>query len=258
MYDEFNAILQFYKSNGYDWNKLDPPDKIKLRESGKCFSRDEFAEALIWSLLSAQRPWCQIETHLNELKQVFHNFDWEYLKSADPIELENGVKALSCGNRQIKRQMQTLRQNLLMLEKAEKDFVSLDAFVTSDKPLVVANRLAYGDYKLQCVGVPLAMEFLKGVGVDTVKPDVHIVRILQRWGYVPIVGDVDSYVVSVVKDIAKETGLYQMQVDSILWQFCATGYYEICVASPRCPKCPVNSECSWCKRTLLAAMRCEI
>ena len=49
--------------------------------------------------------------------------------------------------------------------------------------MVKELSIFYSKNKLKCMGVPLVCEYLKGVGIGVVKPDVHLRRIIGRLGY---------------------------------------------------------------------------
>ena len=71
-----------------------------------------------------------------------------------------------------------------------------------------------------------AMEYLRNVGIDTVKPDVHICRILgkerlalSKWAVAK-----EQEAADIIKDIADKVGLTASEVDYIFWQFCRPAY----------------------------------
>ena len=46
-----------------------------------------------------------------------------------------------------------------------------------------------------------------------------------------------------IEDI--ETNLSLVEIDSIIWQFCASNYAEICDANPNCEKCLLRKRCNY-------------
>ena len=42
-----------------------------------------------------------------------------------------------------------------------------------------------------------------------------------------------------------ESGLAKVTIDGLIWNFCADGYGEICVAEPHCECCPIKSHCHY-------------
>ncbi|MBR1681478.1 hypothetical protein IJ707_06795, partial [bacterium] len=106
-------------------------------------------------------------------KNKIKNSDYKYFISS--------LKSRSLGNRAISKQMETLNYNISVLEEIENEYGSLDDFVTRLKPNAISALLACKEspYALKQIGFPLALEYLRNVGIDTVKPDVHIVRIYE-------------------------------------------------------------------------------
>ena len=35
----------------------------------------------------------------------------------------------------------------------------------------------------------------------------------------------------------------KIEINNLIWSFCAEGYGEICIAKPRCEHCPIRSKC---------------
>jgi endonuclease III len=224
---------------------------IRLRKQGKQFFFNEHIEGLLWSLLSNQRPWGPIKTNMESIRKIFHQFDREKLLETDPAELIQNIKRIRCGNRAIERQMYDLNYNILIFEKIESKFGSLDAFVTSDLPTTIAKRLsgATGSYKLKQVGYALALEYLRNVGIDAVKPDTHIMRILgrDRLGFSEGV-PTQQEAVDIMENISQETGHSKAYLDALFWTLCATNAAAICQESPKCEMCQLNRHCR-CSKT---------
>jgi len=214
---------------------------IEARRQGKPFTTQEHVESLALAQLSSQRPWKQIEVNIEKLRAVFLAFDPEALASADLDEIERRVRALRCGNRQIRRQIKILPENIACFHRIENEWGGLDVFVQSDKPAVIARELGEGHrYKLKQVGFTLALEYLRNVGIDAAKPDVHICRIIgpQRLGWAR--NDPSPFAAAeIIREKAKEIGVSAAYLDGLLWLFAAKGYGGICGAEPNCNACRV-------------------
>ena len=241
-YPEFNKMLQAMKEMNYDYRKNESFLHVQDR-TNKTFTINDHISALIYSQLSANRPWIGIEKHKEEIDNIFHNFDVEYLKTANPEELVDEIKSIKCGNRQINYQMYGLRDNIQMFEEIEDEYGSLDNFVLSDDAIKIAKKLSTGKYKLKAVGFALACEYLKGVGIDVIKPDIHICRILGRFGYSKKVMASEKEAIAIIDDISNEYDLPKMEIDTIIWQYGARGYLEICGSEPKCHIC--NIKCKY-------------
>lgn len=242
-YDKFQDIIDTMDEAGYDYKKgyQWTLNNLKRRREGNKFSMQEHLSTMIFAQLSNQRPWKPIADNSDKIREIFHDFDAEFLKNADPEELTNQIRAIRCGNRQIAKQMQSLKDNVLMLEKIEKEYGSVDDYYNSVDARTLVRSLSSGKYKIKQMGYALISEYLKGVGIDIVKPDVHVCRILGRMDYTKHnPGTVDE-VYDVCEKIAQEYGISNIEVDSILWQFCADGYFHMCTDEPNCEKCKARN-----------------
>jgi len=215
---------------------------IEARRHGKPFTMQEHVEGLVLAQLSSQRPWKPIEDNIGKLRAVFLDFAPEALASGNLDEIEQRVRALRCGNRQIRRQIQTLPENIACLQRIENERDGLDVYVQSDKPTVIARELGEGRrYKLKQVGFTLALEYLRNVGIDAAKPDVHVCRIIgpQRLGWAR--NDPSPFAAAeIIREKAEEIGVSAAYLDGLLWLFGAKGYGDICAAVPNCGACQVS------------------
>lgn len=240
-YAEFGEIIKTMKDNNYNYNRDNILKAYNSRKKGKKYSLTDHVEAMVFSLLSNQRPWNTIETNRSNIKKIFKDFDVEYIKKTDYQVFIDEICTLRCGNRQIHNQMKYLKDNIETLERIEKDFGSVDSYFNNTDIRILLKDLSRGKYKLKQMDVPLVCEYLKNVGVDLVKPDVHICRILKRLGYTESDKISNNEVINICSDIAKEYNMPLAEVDTILWQYCADNYFEICCNEPKCSICLVKN-----------------
>ena len=175
---------------------------------------------------------------MSQLDEIFMHYDSFALKEADPEKLISAVTKNRCGNRAIAKQMHALRQNIQTLES----LTDVDAFVTSAAPEKIAKIFSQGPtFKLAQIGFPLAMEYLRNVGVSAIKPDVHICRIVgpSRLALTKVSPSPEQ-AFHALMDWSKQTGSSAMYIDSLLWLFAAKDYGNICRQDPRCQICHVQ------------------
>ncbi len=225
------------------YNSLTHLTWIEQRANGKLFSMSEHIRGLIYSLLSNNRPWQQIEDNIDKIDEIFFEYDKDKILATNAAVFIDRLQAIKCGNRNIKNQMNSLHENIRKLERIEKEFVTLDNFVTSGSPLEIADLLANSiKYKLNTLGLALAMEYLRNVGIDATKPDTHIRRILgkNRLGYSSheIAGEIEA--VEIIDTISSQTGYSASKIDAILWLFCSDDNGMICTDIPHCEQCKLN------------------
>lgn len=219
---------------------------VEDRKNGKKFSFSEHLRGLIFSLLSSQRDWSAIHKNRQYIEKIFFYFDKNKIKNCDYKYFISSLKGRSLGNRAISKQMETLNYNISVLEEIENEYGSLDDFVTRLKPNAISALLACKEspYALKQIGFALALEYLRNVGIDTTKPDVHIVRILQRLGLLAECENAEKQTVAVIENLSKQTGYSIAHIDFLLWHFCSEGYGNICSANPKCNKCPIKRFCN--------------
>lgn len=210
-----------------------------LRKDGHTFTFNEHVEAMVLSLLSANRPWKQIEENIDNLRKFFHDYDAEYLATADPVTLTIGVRELGCGNKAIARQMEGLSHNVRLMQRIENIIGNIDNLAANNDPYDVSMVLSSGVYKLQGFAQTLALQYLRNVGIDTCKPDVHIRRILARLGLIPYEDCPVRDVVDAMSKLGSELDMPITLVNEIIWFYGATGFGEVCGKTPKCILCNI-------------------
>jgi len=240
-YIEFGQIIDTMKAKNYQYynDSEKTRERLRQRKEGKKFSLEEHIEAMVFAELSNQRPWKQIAENEEKIRQIFHDFNVDYLKNVEPDILISQITNIRCGNRQISKQIISLKENIETLERIEKEYGSIDNYYNSKDIYDLVNELSNGNYKLKQMGQALVSEYLKGMGVDVIKPDIHVCRILGRLGYTEHNPSTIKEAYEVCSKIAKEYNMSNIEVDSILWQFGAERYFEQCGTNPKCDSCLV-------------------
>lgn len=244
-YIEFKEIVDTMEAQNYDWRKeIRDIERVQEKRKNKVdFSLTEHVKAMVYSMLSNNRPWDGIAKNSEKIDAIFQNFNIDYLLTASPEELEQKLKEIKCGNRQIKNQMLNLSGNIKTLQRIASDFGTIDNYynTTATDTLIKSLSVSGQKYKLKYMGVPLVCEYLKGVGIDIIKPDQHVCRIIGRLGYSKHNPATIQEALDVCKAIADEYNLPQVVVDTVFWQYCAKDKFEICSDTPKCKYCGVQN-----------------
>ena len=244
-YIEFKEIVDTMEAQNYDWRKeIRDIERVQEKRKNKVdFSLTEHVKAMVYSMLSNNRPWDGIAKNSEKIDAIFQNFNIDYLLTASPEELEQKLKEIKCGNRQIKNQMLNLSGNIKTLHRISSDFGTIDNYynTTATDTLIKSLSVSGQKYKLKYMGVPLVCEYLKGVGIDIIKPDQHVCRIIGRLGYSKHNPATIQEALDVCKAIADEYNLPQVVVDTVFWQYCAKDKFEICSDTPKCKYCGVQN-----------------
>ena len=246
-YPAFQSLIDTMVSFGYDYEKeiLGVENRRKAlaltNNTTTLLGLSEHVRTMIYALLSNNRPWEPIAKNTANIDAIFSNYDIDSLKKADPGDLVDKIKSIRCGNRQITKQMNQLKHNIEVLEKIEQENGSIDNYYRNTTLVDVVKNLSLdnGRYKLKMMGIPLVCEYLKGIGVDVIKPDTLLCRILGRLGYAKKIPATAWEAIEICKEIGKEYNLSQPIVDTVLWQYCAKDKFEVCTATPKCCKCKV-------------------
>ncbi len=244
-YIEFKEIVDTMEAQNYDWRKeIRDIERVQEKRKNKVdFSLTEHVKAMVYSMLSNNRPWDGIAKNSEKIDAIFQNFNIDYLLTASPEELEQKLKEIKCGNRQIKNQMLNLSGNIKTLQRIASDFGAIDNYYNSTDVNTLIKSLSDSrkKYKLKWMGVALVCEYLKGVGIDIIKPDQHVCRIIGRLGYSKHNPATIQEALDVCKAIADEYNLPQVVVDTVFWQYCAKDKFEICSDTPKCKYCGVQN-----------------
>ena len=210
-------------------------------ENNETLGLSEHVKTMIYAQLSNNRPWETIAENKESIDEIFLHYDVDALKNANPAVLIDKILSIRCGNRQIRKQIQQLRHNIEVLESIEQTYGSIENYYRATPLVDVVKSLSLdsGKYKLRLMGTPLVCEYLKGVGVDVIKPDTLLCRLLGRLGYSKKVPATAWEAIQICQEIGEEYNLSQPMVDTVLWQYCALDKFEVCTATPKCYKCKV-------------------
>lgn len=226
-------------------------DSVNSRKKGKKYSFEEHLKALIIALLSNHR-WGDnnIRENMEAIDEIFHNYNKNYLKVVDPSILVEKLRKIHCTNPMINNQMKALSKNIMVLERIEKDYGSLDKFVSIETPNDIANMFNDGIYKLTQVGRAFAYDYLKRVGVNTCKNSSGLQRLFgsHRLGIVENANATEQQVLNIIKKIAILNNCDEIIVESIIQQFCLLRSANICGEYPKCERCKIRKYCNYNKK----------
>lgn len=219
------------------------------RQRGKQFTFEEHLRGLIYSLLTNQRKWSEIEPKLPQIDKLFFYYNVAEIRKHTGLYFEKGVRNLKCGNISIKKQMEYLHSNIEVFQLIESQYGSLDRFVLSKKPDKIVELLSSynSKYKLKGVGSALAWEYLRNVGIDGSKSDTHLKRFFgaERIAVSRMQEATDDEVIRAVERLSKESGYTKFEIDYLIWCYCASGKGEVCTKVPQCWKCVIKEFCKY-------------
>ncbi|MGN0032107.1 MAG: hypothetical protein ACI37Q_09145 [Candidatus Gastranaerophilaceae bacterium] len=241
----FNILDEYLKDKVQEID-LTILEAVNAHKNGKNFSFEEHLKGFIYAQLSALVSWKKIKDNQSKLDEIFCNFDRLQLKQKSAEDLINEITAIKCHNPYTtKNQMRSLKANIETFEKIEQDFGSLEKFITHSTPSNIIKLLADSNstYKLKYAGVALVCEYLRNVGIDIIKPDVHIKRIASTERLNLVTTKNDYKIIDEFQKLAHEIGISQVKMDYLLWNYCSKGFAEVCTATPKCNICVIKNYC---------------
>ena len=246
--DIFNRLDSFLREHGIVCADSMIFSYMEERKKSVCFDLSRHLKGLIYAQLSNNTKWSNIEPKLAQIDELFFNYDISLIKQREGSYFADGIKKIKCGNISTEKQMANLRYNIFILERIDMANGGIDNYYDSmPAHKLVAILSAYNsDYKLKYIGKALAWEYLRNVGIDGIKPDVHIRRMMghNRLGYSKAPIATEDEVVSAATIIKNQTGLSLSMIDALLWSFCVSGKVKICAKTPKCNICPIAKYCN--------------
>lgn len=242
-----DKVVKYLEENNMEFENHELIRNINARKEGKQFTFEDNIKGLVYALLSNQTKWINIAPKLQEIDKLFFYYDKNKILSTPAEYFYEGIFELKCGNIATKKQMMYLKYNINMFDNIVSDFGSLDAFYEKYPAYTIAKMISSGKYKLKFIGYALAWEFLRNVGIDGGKPDLHMRRILgkDRLGYAEASIATEIEAIKAFDDISKNTKYLKSYIDIVLWSYCADGYGEVCTANPKCYKCVIREFCNY-------------
>ena len=246
-YKKMFSILDNYLKDKVQDIDMSILEAVEARKNGKVFSFKEHLKGFIYAQLSALVSWKRIKDNQPDLNIIFCGFEKEKLKQKPAEELTEEIRTLKCYSPYTtKNQMNSLKANIETFERIEQKYSSLDKFITHSTPSNIIKLLADSNstFKLKYAGVAIICEYVRNVGIDIIKPDVHIKRIAAADRLKLVTAKSDYKIIEEFRKLSNETGISQVKMDYLLWNYCAKGYGEICTATPKCNECVIRIFCN--------------
>lgn len=180
-----------------DWRQrivsLNQLPAVQDRERGKLWTDDEVFRALVLAVLSSCIDWEKIEVAMQDLPNVYHNFQLEVFAQLTDHDIKTRIvpalKGLGLGLPQLEKDQLNLLDSAKRLFTKRTEHGSLDAYIrelskaVGGEPIKLAARFSDPKTdKLPGLGLPLAAEFLKNIGFNVAKADRHVRRAVGSFG----------------------------------------------------------------------------
>lgn len=201
----------------------------------------EHIRGLVYAKLSQNTRWEKVYKKHLQINKLFFDFDRDTICRTDANYFLKGLIDLKVG-RFRKNLCLHLHNNIKIVETA------LKAYETGSE-----EYLYFLLKNLKGLGLPLVFEYLHYAGVDRIKPDIHVKRILSRY-YVGEDSSTqfnDKGVFEWAKTVRSQGKYNLTQIDILLWRFCSKDNAEICESTPKCSLCPLSKVCKYGQNLIL-------
>lgn len=78
-------------------------NKVTARKDGKAYGFSEHLQTMLYSLLSAQRPWAKIVKHLDEIDSIFFDYDAKKILEQTDTYFVDRIREIKCGHRSLRK-----------------------------------------------------------------------------------------------------------------------------------------------------------
>ena len=180
-----------------------------------------------------------IEDRWNAISTAFSDFDYYKVAEYDEVKVQELMK-----NEDIIRHEGKIKATIFNAKKMAEIVRQYGSFkdylksLRTIKDTIEALQGHYGGF--QWIGERNVYEFLKEIGIQTIKPDRQVQKVLYRLGLMDEKAKLEE-IVNVGVAWAKAVNERPCAIDWLLWRFGS----EICKAkNPLCDKCQLQSICS--------------
>ena len=237
--------------------------KVKERLGGSKVTNQGCMKGFALSLFSSQTDWGRVQDNMNILNENLFNIDAidyaGYKEEAIDV-LMNRIIGLGFTSRYFKNDLMNLKKFCMYIKNNNFNPEGYDLF---DKYVTLygtgsspeKRRLISDIQKFGGMGVALSAEFLRNIGFDMAKPDVHIMRLLSTdklgagsWAAADDYKDKLKFdAIDIISKSAAELKIYEAEMDNVFWLYCAISYCNICGSKPKCGECPeaLKEKCNY-------------
>jgi 3-methyladenine DNA glycosylase Tag len=247
----FDRITKTMDVHKFDWRKEHKFRHNVFREMSDEEILQKLFKTTMYQQAKSERLSRIMRARDKEIKRLFHGFDLRRVSELNEHELDEIIKELKnlgLGTLFINKKVKAMPHNASILLKIMAAEGSLKKFFEKEPDnmrLLLTNKESR--YKLNEVGPPLCSDFMKCLGIDEFKSDIHTKRLFHTLGLIP--KEDDAACRRMGFEFAKALGMNVTDLDSILWAFCADDKAEICIKrNPKCSACLLKT-----KKPLLCA-----
>lgn len=209
-----------------------------------------FYEILVRDIFNAGMRASVVTSKLPFIKEAFADFDIRQVRSYNDSNLSKMLK-----NPRIiknKRKLCDCILNAKTMKGLSDEYGSFGKYLSrhSDNLQDLALDLTH---RFGSVGYTLALNYLKDVGMDTIKPDVHVLRVFYRLGFLDSEKSSHQNIQKTIS-VAERMKVCPYEklsvIDAVFWMYGGAGNRHVNKAMcnknrPFCGECPLTTCCSY-------------
>ena len=242
----YKRLTEIAIGNGF-FKRIDRAKNIDFKEIRKR-GDDLLFERLIKTIFSGGFNSTIVSEKWSNIRKVFDDFDIIKIADYDEEKINQIISTPSIIKNE--RKIGATVSNAKKITEIQAKYGSFANYLESfANPLLLANDLTE---EFEFIGRETVWDFLKSVGFEAIKPDVHVRRILFRLGLTSSWESspkTTKEVFEIAGKISKAIGERLGVVDAIIWSYGADRRKEIekpiCGLSPLCDECYVTRYCKY-------------
>lgn len=185
-----------------------------------------------------------------DISAAFSNFDVEKVSKYDDRDLQNLMS-----NPKIIRNEKKIRaciKNARRMKVLSGKFGSFGEFLNrNENNLFLLKKKLTSNFRY--LGNVLVLDYLKDIGMDIIKPDVHVMRVFFRLDFIDSEERTEANiyrVIRVAENIKRETSEKLAVIDAVFWVYGGGGDKHVTKAicskkEPLCSECPLANHCRY-------------
>jgi len=227
--------------------------EIKERRE-RSFDKDKpdsyFYEVMVRDIHNAGMKATLVTSKLPFIRKAFSDFDIRKVSEFDDKNIQNLMDNLNIIRNEGK--LRACVENAKKMKELSEQSDSFGEFLNQHKDnlMELRNRLTSN---FRYLGNIVVLDYLKDIGIDIIKPDVHVIRVFFRLGFIDSekqTGSNVSKIIEVTEQIKQETSEKLAVIDAIFWMYGGGGDRHvkkaICNKSePLCSECPLINYCEF-------------
>ena len=244
----FNLIFDKEKSIS---NNDNFEREIKERRT-RVFDKDKpdsyFFEILVRDIFNAGMKAKVVTSKLPYIRKAFSDFNILEVSKYDDNDLKNMMNNPKIIRREIK--LRSCIANSRKMKEYSEEYGSFGEFLYREKSNL--NQLKKKLMEFKYVKDAVSVDFLKDIGMDFIKPDVHVLRIFSRLGLISSERAFNEAIL-VAEEFKVATNENLSVIDAVFWMYGGSGdghlQKAICTKNnPICKECPVINYCNYFKQ----------